>query len=648
MQHITEFLSISFYHIKLFFYLALILSSSIGIGAFFTKKINDISVYEKYGFSAGVGLIIITFIAFFLCVFKIFYPIVIIGLILILFLISFRSSLSLQRELIQAIKLTKKSLSSYSYLYISLILIIMVLPLLNALMPPVSWDAMVYHLTIPKFYLQNHGFKIMPFNFFSNLPMNIDILFLIGMTFGDDRLPALIHFSFGVLLLIILFGFMQRKYSAKSGLLSITLLLSTPIFLKIWGYPYIDIGISFFFFLLFISIFQWIEKFEKKWLVCISVFIAYILGAKFNTLIYILGFMFFIFIKLIYERKISVSKIIKSYFVIFIITFILFMPWMIKSYLYTGNPLYPIFYKYLGGSYLNENISEQLDCWLGNFGDGKSLNKYIFAVWNVFFLDKIISGNFGGRLSPSILIFAIISLIVNIKNKRNWLYFSIFIIIFYIWFSWSQQMRFLLPALPILSIVGGSLLTNLKIRFGKKAFHFELYSFIVILIFVLFSFIFLLPEFESVISFDFLTGKEKKEIYVRKHLVLYGCFEEIERITNKDEVIAAIFESRGYYLNRQYYSDVAIEASYFLDSALKLKTPEKIKSFFKNINIRYILIYNAQKDLWKDAMQKDIIFHNRIFSDRVLNGIINLENFLKEECDIIYTVDKVVLYKIKE
>jgi len=77
------------------------------------------------------------------------------------------------------------------------ILIISIIILLCV--PPVSRDALVHHLAIPKLYLKHGGMYEIPSIVFSYYPMNLDLLYLIPLYFGNDIAPKFIHLCFTLL-----------------------------------------------------------------------------------------------------------------------------------------------------------------------------------------------------------------------------------------------------------------------------------------------------------------------------------------------------------------------------------------------------------------------------------------------------------------
>ena len=84
-------------------------------------------------------------------------------------------------------------------LLITLLAILVVSIVILSCVPPVSKDALVHHLAVPKLYLKHGGMYEIPFMTFSYYPANLDLLYLIPLYFGNDILPKFIHFSFALL-----------------------------------------------------------------------------------------------------------------------------------------------------------------------------------------------------------------------------------------------------------------------------------------------------------------------------------------------------------------------------------------------------------------------------------------------------------------
>ncbi len=68
------------------------------------------------------------------------------------------------------------------------IVVILCAEILLDLTPPISRDALIHHLAIPKLWLLHGGVYEIPWAVYSYYPMNINILYLIPLYFGNDVL----------------------------------------------------------------------------------------------------------------------------------------------------------------------------------------------------------------------------------------------------------------------------------------------------------------------------------------------------------------------------------------------------------------------------------------------------------------------------
>ncbi|NTV34523.1 MAG: hypothetical protein HGA50_14695, partial [Deltaproteobacteria bacterium] len=110
----------------------------------------------------------------------------------------------------------KETTLNHSARYVSvllaglLVLVVLCIVFLS-LVPPVSKDELVHHLAVPKLYLKHGAMIELPFMPFSYYPMNLDLLYLIPLYFGNDIIPKFIHFSFALLTAGLLFGYLKRR-----------------------------------------------------------------------------------------------------------------------------------------------------------------------------------------------------------------------------------------------------------------------------------------------------------------------------------------------------------------------------------------------------------------------------------------------------
>ena len=97
------------------------------------------------------------------------------------------------------------------FVLMGLLAVLIVSIVILSCVPPVSKDALTHHLAVPKLYLNHGGIYEIPFMVFSYYPMNLDLLYLIPLYFGNDIVPKFIHFSFALLTCWLIFGYIKRR-----------------------------------------------------------------------------------------------------------------------------------------------------------------------------------------------------------------------------------------------------------------------------------------------------------------------------------------------------------------------------------------------------------------------------------------------------
>jgi len=93
----------------------------------------------------------------------------------------------------------------------------MITELFLNLTPPVSRDALIHHLAIPKLWLTHGGYYEMPWANFSYYPMNIDLLYLIPLYFKNDIAPKFIHFAFGFGTGLLVYQYLKNRVGRNWG-----------------------------------------------------------------------------------------------------------------------------------------------------------------------------------------------------------------------------------------------------------------------------------------------------------------------------------------------------------------------------------------------------------------------------------------------
>ena len=451
---------------------------------------------------------------------------------------------------------------------------------LLSLVPPVAKDELVHHLAVPKIYLKHGGMVEIPFMDFSYYPMNLELLYLIPLYFGNDIIPKFIHFSFALLTAWLILRYLKKRTGRTYALFGVLFFLSLPLIIKLSISAYIDLGMIFFSTAALLFLMEWMAGgFKIKSLVVAAVFCGLGLGTKYNGLIAL--FLLTLFVPFLYararkDRKPGFLKPAWQGVIFFLVSIVLFSPWMMRNYHWTGNPLYPLY-----NQWFNAPVPA-----IGGAESGKSEKEESRGGHNIFAYRKVIYGeqgweiallplriffqgkdgdpqHFDGKLNPLLLLLPLFafcrsredSSIVR-REKKSLVAFSILFFAF-AFFSKDLRMRYIAPIIPPLVILSVFGLRNLVSRIqnsGVRAARWGVIALVFILVFFMtMNLRYLVTQFVHVDPVSYIGGKTNRHEYIARFNPDYGAVRYINQYLRENAKVALIFTgNRGYYLDRTY------------------------------------------------------------------------------------------------
>ncbi len=315
---------------------------------------------------------------------------------------------------------------------LGILIIQVIINFLGAISPELSFDALWYHLTPPKLYVQNHQIFHIPgwLLSVSTLPRLTEMFYTVALLFSNEILAKIIHFAFGIFVAIALFNLLKRYLPLRTSLLGVVTFYTMLIIGWQSTTAYVDLTRTFFEILALDLFLKWIET-EKE----IFLWEAGILtGLAISTKILAFGTLFaFLFLILILRGKKSFWQISKFIFLAVLVA----SPWFTLSFINTGNPLFPLF-----GSFREPSISIEGPSfsWIS-----KNIGKLPLLLWNAtIHPDDIIS--------PVFLIFLPLVLVFLWKQKLSIKISGLYFLLG-VFFAPTTSNRYLLPYLPALILL---------------------------------------------------------------------------------------------------------------------------------------------------------------------------------------------------
>jgi len=517
--------------------------------------------------------------------------------------------------------LTQKKISGVSFIYALLMLGVVILISILSIVPPVSRDALIHHLAIPKLYLRHGGMFEIPAFSYSYYPMNLDLLYLVSLYFKNDILPKFIHFAFALATVSMIYQYLKRQINTQYALLGSLFFLSIPIIVCQSSTVYVDLGLVCFLFAAITYLFQWIkDDFKFKYFIVSAVFCGLALGTKYNGLIGLL--LLGLFVPFVYARYHSgdsshTGKALGYSAGYIFIALIVFSPWMIRNVIWTGNPVYPLYQSVFnsGIAASMENIDENASGKRSPMNHfqirrdlyGESGLEIAIIPLRVFFQGQDNDPKyFDGRANPFLFllpIFAFFGLRANGRQIRTEKFLMLGFSVFFLLFACVQtsiRIRYFAPIFPPLVVLAMFGLHNIQAYFLRQDHRIS----IVVKQITIFGIIFVMlglnakyivERFRYVQPMGYLTGKMTRDEYIQKYRPEYFSMQFANRYLSKNDRILGI-----YIGNRSYYSDIDILFSVDLlqKLAAKAKFSVDIAEGLRDRKISHLLVNYELFNFW--------------------------------------------------
>lgn len=525
---------------------------------------------------------------------------------------------------------------------------------LLAAVPPVDRDALTHHLAIPMMYLRNGGIYEIPHVPFSYYPMNLDLLYVIPLYFGNDIVPKYIHFSFALLTTGLVISFLYRRFhNSIWPLLGGLLFLSLPVIIKLSITVYVDLGLIFFSTASILQLLRWAETgFRLKHLMLSGIFAGLCLGTKPNGML--VFFLLVLAVPFLYrpdtaipfqqrregQRQHSQMAITIKALVLCgafaVIAMLVYSPWMLRNYVWTGNPIYPMAVTIFGPtSPASEEPREAEDKASANYENDEPTKDR--ADYGPFVLRRLAYGEtlleilaipvrvfihgqddnprlFDGRLNPYLLVFPLLAVLTMKGRRRSELAqleiqllgtFSLLYLLF-AFFLVDMRVRYIGPIIPplvILAVIGiHDLIDFIKSRLSMLQQWLALSASGIIFMWLFgLNVAYLIGQFGTVDPMSYLQGQISRDEYIQKHRPEYAAISFANRNLPENSRILALFNG-----NRIYYSEreLICDNESFRRAVNASQSPSDLAQALKKGGVSHLLIRLDLFSHWAESQFK--------------------------------------------
>jgi len=326
-----------------------------------------------------------------------------------------------------------------------------------------GYDALEYHLGMPKEYLQAGRIAYAPHNVYANFPMNVEMLYLLAMIvhhniYDMGTTANMIHLMLGALSVFAVWV-AGREWSPMAGQVSAIAMGTVGWLGYLSGLAYVEHGMLFFSAVAVAALLRATSQSNNsksmKWLALSGVCSGFACGCKY-TAVGLIVLPITTAIVLFYAW--SWHRPIARLAVYSLGTTLAFAPWLVKNTIMTGNPVFPLANTAIGGNppEWSEDETRRWDSGHAPLESDRAFGARLRAFWRHVPADR------DQRFGPAIILLALLGLFGRRFEGHDVLLITIFVIQALIWlFATHLFARFAVPFLIPLGILAGrALLTG--------------------------------------------------------------------------------------------------------------------------------------------------------------------------------------------
>ena len=489
------------------------------------------------------------------------------------------------------------------------VILTITLNFLMAMLPPVdAFDALLYHLTVPKLWLQDGGLRAynIPHYWFPGL---VEGIYFWGLGLGSEIVSHLIHFTCALCVILLVWDWTRRLWGDLTAGWAVMLLVSMPSLLLLATWPYTDLALIFFGLAMLYTLAYGQEQTDRRWWAISAICAGMAMGVKYTSFVMPLTAVILIVIWT-FQRKLELFTEILKFGLISAGTGLI---WYLRNWIWMGNPVYPFLF---GGRYWDEFRA----IWYAGSGTGSGwdLGALVLLPLTITLGYQDVN-SIDSDIGPLILLLlpAALWAMTDLKKAEEPRKIALTTIGFFTLFSaafWTYgyittrnlwQTRLLLPAI-VPFVIPAALGVTWISRLDTKSLRL---SFIISGLAAISIYANLVDTGLRVLARNPLaiaTGIVTTQSYFEKYQPGYAYALQAVDQTNLNSRIYSLFEPRSYSMTRPLQPDPILDN--FSHDVYLYEHPESVVAAWRSQGYTHVLLNRRNADLMLENTGQKLLF----------------------------------------
>lgn len=475
------------------------------------------------------------------------------------------------------------------WIYISLFSFFLVVVVILGVLPVTARDAHLYHLAVPKWWLAEGRMSSILWHEWSFFPLLISLGYAGFLQEGLERLTPFYNLSYLLIAASIVGVFLQKvTENSRIALLGSLLLFSLPLNIGLAVQPMADHAVLLFFSVAFLAAYMAVQTdLSWRWVCAVGVSLGLALSCKYSSFLAVVLLVPLLAIYWHKQAK-SRSRLLTKLLLVILLSMVLCSPWLIRNYLWIGNPLHPFLQSVFGSGGYDVAFTGDISPLLYRAQVyGERFWELLLLPIRIFFLGK--DGDpsrFDGVLSP-LLLLAFLPLLR--KPRENWvILFSSFWILFLLFslLLFYALLRYQMPGLfPLVTLTSLAMLLLEKSPRYSRLVYFLLSAHFILCLYYSGALV------AGQKALPYLLEKQSKPDYLIQRFDDYGMIQYINKNIPKDGGVYLVFTANRFNLFDVKVRSQYLSASPILDALRQADTPLAIRNDLAKLDCKYLLFH---------------------------------------------------------
>jgi 4-amino-4-deoxy-L-arabinose transferase-like glycosyltransferase len=437
-----------------------------------------------------------------------------------------------------------------------------------ALAPEKEYDALWYHLNLPRVWLSAGQPVDLIEEYVSLYPLTWELVFGAGLVLGGVTAAKLLHFVCLPLLAVVVARAARRYVHGASAAIAGALVVVTPTMVWEAGTAYVDVALALHAAAACYALARYAETGERAWAVVAALQFGAAAATKhLGVIVTLAALTVFVGAAMWSGRGALVS--LRGALWIGVAAALVPASWYVRSWLASGNPVFPDLFSLFGASppqRWDAMTEHGLAAFKARFGFGRSPLDLLWLPWDV----TVHGARFGGSLGPIFLL--LVPGLLMVRRSRYALILVAAGTVAYVGF-WASpmssfQMRFLMPAVAPLALLAAASLHGLAgaaESYGLRARRVLVAGIFVVSLLNLPPFVRLherdregwsgwLTHVMRTTPAAVVLGRESEDSYLRRQVPSYGAWQAINARLPADARVLAFVGGDQFYAERRRLS----------------------------------------------------------------------------------------------